>query len=213
MNPQIKKRLLRTLIICAIAFAAGAVFALIQEKSATVKAPTSVAIGGAKFGGDFEAINDKGEAIDQSILGDGYSLIYFGFTYCPAICPTELQKMARALREVEKDNPQLAAQIQSVFISIDPERDTPDVLESYVPMFHPRIIGVTGSVEQINQIKSLYKVYAKKVREDDMADDEYIMDHSSYIYLVAPDGELISLYGIDDGVEKIVQDIKALPAL
>ena len=100
-----------------------------------------------------------------------------------------------------------ADRIQPVFISVDPERDTVDVMKNYVSLFHPRLVGLTGTVEQIESVKKSYKVYAAKVDDPDMND--YTVDHSSYLYFISPEGALLSLYKMDDSAEPIANDIKA----
>lgn len=163
-------------------------------------APTPVSIEG--FGGPYTLINQDGESVTEKDLSGQYQLVYFGFTYCPAICPTELSKMTDALNQLGDE----ADIIQPLFISVDPERDTPDVIKSYLDLFHPRFIGYTGTPEQISDIKKAYKVYSAKV--DDPTMTEYTVDHSSYIYFIHPDGQLLSLYKIDQDASYMVEDIR-----
>jgi protein SCO1/2 len=111
-------------------------------------------------------------------------LVYFGFTFCPDVCPTALQVMAAAL---EKLAPKQADQVVPVLISVDPERDTPAQLGMYVKSFHPRLVGLTGSEAEIEAVTKAYRVYVKKV-PDPKSSAGYTMDHSSIIYLMGPDG-------------------------
>ncbi|MCD8519898.1 MAG: SCO family protein [Alphaproteobacteria bacterium] len=133
-------------------------------------------------------------------------MIYFGFTYCPAICPTELQKITRALKLVEKDEPEALDNLAPIFITVDPERDTPDVLKDYLTLFDPRFTGLTGSVEEIEAVKKAYRIYAAKVEEEGMSD--YSMDHSSFIYFLAPDETVLGIYRVNDTAEIIAADIQ-----
>ncbi len=161
---------------------------------------TPVSVSG--FGGAYTLVNQDGEPVsEQNLLGE-YQLIYFGFTYCPAICPTELSKITDVLNQLGDEG----NDIQPLFITVDPERDTPDVLKSYLELFHPRFIGYTGTAKQIDDIKKLYKVYSAKVDDPNLS--EYTVDHSSYIYFLNPEGQLLSLYKIDDGAEHMIKDIR-----
>lgn len=209
---NIKKRLLRTALLSLMALAVGAGIAFYQIKTQ----PTAVTINktnhtgqgipvqGISLGGPFTLTNQNGEIVTNETYAGQYKLIYFGFTYCPAICPTELQKMARVLRTIEPD---IAAQIKPLFITIDPERDTVKVMRDYVELFHPDLQGLTGTAQQIQDIMKAYKIYARKVQEPDMND--YTMDHSSYLYLMSPDDKIVGLYRIQDKVPFLVEDIRA----
>lgn len=155
---------------------------------------------GARIGGAFRLVDQDGKAVTEKDFS-GWLLIYFGFTYCPAVCPTELQKMVAVLRGLGDK----AQKVQPLFISIDPERDTPDALKAYVAMFDPRLRGLTGTVAQIEAVKQEWRVYAEKVPEPDSGD--YTMDHSAFTYLMRPDGVLAGLYKPQDKAEDIVRDI------
>ena len=127
-------------------------------------------------GGNFELISYDDQRINTEIFKNQYKLIYFGFTYCPAICPTELQKMAGVMQDLPNE---IAQQIKPMFVTLDPERDTPQVLKEYLNLFPADILGMTGSVEQIKAVKDLYKIYSSKVYEEGAS--EYTVDHSSYL--------------------------------
>lgn len=153
------------------------------------------------FGGSYTLVNHLGETVTEKDLKGQYQLLYFGFTYCPAICPAELSKIADALDMLGEEG----KKIQPVFISVDPERDTPQVMRDYIGLFHPRLIGYTGTIQQIEDIKKKYKVYSTKVDDPSMSD--YTVDHSSYIYFMGPEGQLLSLYKVDDGADYIAENI------
>lgn len=167
------------------------------------EAPAFPSVAGASIGGPFSLVDHNGRAVSEKDF-PGWKLIYFGFTYCPAICPTELQKMAVVMKRLD---PATAEKITPIFVSVDPGRDTPEVLKGYVPMFHPRLVGLTGSAEQVEAVKRAWRVYAAKV-EDPGASD-YTVDHSSFTYLMAPDGSLAALYKIQDKAEAMAEDIAA----
>lgn len=159
-------------------------------------------VGGASIGGPFTLVDQQSRTVTEKDF-PGWLLIYFGFTYCPAICPTELQKMATVMRGL---GPQ-SEKVQPLFISVDPERDTPQVLKAYVPMFHPRLVGLTGTPAQIEAVKKHWRVYSAKVRDPGASD--YTVDHSSFIYLMSPDGQLAGLYKSQDKAADIARDIAA----
>ncbi len=184
-------------IIAALILVLAIAFVYTQQNYQSNKKNLSFTIAGK-----FNLTDHNGTEKTHTDFGDKYKLIYFGFTYCPAICPTELAKMTAAL---ERLTPEKSAQIQPLFITIDPERDTPEALKSYVSLFHPNLIGLTGTVDQINTVKKTYRIYAKKVQDETLND--YTMDHSSYIYFMTPKDELISIYRTMDTANTILNDI------
>ena len=193
-----------------IAFVVGGGAVLYKIRTAqNVSAVSSVQMGvaGASIGGAFSLIDHTGAPVSEQTYAGSYKLIYFGFTYCPAICPTELQKISRVMDSLgDKAN-----NIQPLFVTLDPARDSVEVMREYVSLFHPKVVGLTGSAAQINDVLKAYRVYARKVWEDgaSKASDDYTMDHSSYIYLMSPDDALMSIYRIADDAEYMVDDIVA----
>lgn len=151
------------------------------------------------FGGSFNLKDHTGKTVTEKDFEGQYRLIYFGFTYCPAICPTELQKISKALKNLGDKG----EQIKPIFISVDPERDTVDVMKNYVELFHPNLIGLTGSVKETENIKKHYKIYSAKVKDETMSD--YTVDHSSLIYFMGPDNSLLRIFKVDDTAEDIVK--------
>ena len=176
------KRLPRTLILCGLGLCLGAaiaVFTILMENRAPAPKAQVPLMNAANIGGAFTLTDQDGKTRTEKDFSRVYKLIYFGFSYCPAVCPTELQKTSEALAGLPEN---ISAEIQPIFITIDPERDTPAVLKNYVSLFDKRLIGLTGSVDQIESIKKEYKVYAAEVPQD----DTYTMDHSSFIYFMTP---------------------------
>ena len=213
-----KRRILRSLIIIVTALSLSALIAWGQiqtyrasapmktSAATTLKAPASreAAVAGMQVGGPFTLTDHAGEVFTEENLRGRYVLLYFGFTYCPAICPTELQKMTVALNQAGEA---LAGQILPVFITVDPERDTQDVMKNYVAQFYPGMVGLTGTPEQVATALKAYKIYARKV--EDPALSEYTMDHSSYIYFLDPEGGLIGIYGTNSKPSEITAAIRA----
>lgn len=139
----------------------------------------------ALVGGPFELTTHTGETVTDRDFAGRYMLIYFGYTWCPDVCPLALQFMDDALTRLGPE----ADLIQPIFITIDPERDTPEVMESYLANFHPRLIGLTGSPDTIAEIAESYKLYYRKTEPLDGADPgNYGMDHMNILYLMGPDG-------------------------
>lgn len=195
-----KARFIRLLISILIGAGIAALIASYQIKKEGGVDTNYVAA--KNFGGDFSLTNHLGQPVTQDDFKNQYRLVYFGFTYCPAICPTELQRIASILKGLGDKG----EKIQPIFITIDPERDTVDVMKNYVEMFHPRMIGLTGTPEQINDIKKSYKIYAAKVKEEGMSD--YTMDHSSFIYFMGPNDTLYRIFKMDDNVDDMVNIIQ-----
>jgi cytochrome oxidase Cu insertion factor (SCO1/SenC/PrrC family) len=151
-------------------------------------------VGLPQIGGPFVLVNQDGKTVSEADFKGKYMLIYFGFTYCPDVCPTSLTTMGDAL-DILGDK---AENITPVFITVDPERDDPEALKMYVEYFHPRLVGLTGSVDQVTAAAKSYKAYFSKFG-DGYGDDDYTMDHSSITYLMAPDGKFVTHFG--HGVE------------
>lgn len=144
-------------------------------------------VGEALIGGAFQLIDHTGKRVTDKDFRGRHMLVQFGYTYCPDICPTGLQLMSAALTELGP----LAARITPVFISVDHERDTPEVLGKYVTAFHPRIIGLTGSAEDIRNAARAYRVYFSKVK-DPASGLDYSYDHSAITYLMDRNGKYVA---------------------
>jgi protein SCO1/2 len=148
-------------------------------------------------GGPFSLIDGDGKPVTDQTWRGKYMLVYFGYTYCPDVCPTTLTNVATAL---DKLGPK-ADEIQPLFITVDPKRDTPAVVKQYAAAFGPRIIGLTGTPQQIDVAAKAYRVYYAEHRTGPGPDD-YSMDHSSVLYLMGPDGRFIAPVRADqDGPE------------
>ncbi len=208
----VKNRIIRFFILTIIGLSLGAGVAglsIILDQSSAQKGTiesVSIPMAAPSIGGAFTLIHHDGKTVTDKDFAGKYLLIYFGFASCPAICPTELQKMTEAYRALPK---KWQERIQPIFISVDPERDTPEVLKNYVGLFMPELIGLTGSVEQINDVKKTYKVYAAKVPEG----DTYTMDHSSFIYYMGLSGQPLAMYKTSDTAETMAKQIPTFDGL
>lgn len=141
------------------------------------------------LGGSFTLVNQDGKIVTERDFLGKYRLVYFGYTFCPDMCPTGLQSLARTLDLLKEDS----SRVRTLFITIDPARDTPAKLKEYVSSFNPTIVALTGNAQQIAEIAKAYQVYYSK-QETAENEGEYVMDHSSLIYLMDPAGKLIATY-------------------
>lgn len=158
-----------------------------------------------EIGGDFELINQNNEKVSNLDFRGKYMLIYFGFTNCPMICPTDMAIITDALELLDEKS---LSKIQPIFITVDPDRDTQAQIRKFLKDFHPNFVGLTGDKEQINKAHKAYKVYASKV--EDGAIEGYDMAHSSFTYLMGKRGEFITLFNHETPPENIAQKIKQL---
>jgi cytochrome oxidase Cu insertion factor (SCO1/SenC/PrrC family) len=161
--------------------------------------------GKALVGGAFTLTDSSGKAVTDQDFRGKYTLVFFGFTSCPDICPAGLQLMAGALTKLGAK----AENITPIFISIDPERDTPEKLGAYVKNFDPRLIGLTGTPEQIAAVAKAYKVYYAKVPSKERPDD-YTMDHTSIIYVMDPKGEFVTHFTPSTSVDEMAAKLDKL---
>lgn len=171
-----RRTVLLAVIVLTLAAALGGTALLWRSSGPAV-------VGEALIGGPFAMTDQNGKRVTEKDFLGRYMLVFFGYTYCPDVCPTELQVMTAALDMLGgKGEP-----IQPVFVSIDPERDTPEVVKAYVASFSPRLVGLTGSAGDVAAMARAYRVYYQK--EKGASDSDYPMDHSAIIYLMAPDGK------------------------
>jgi protein SCO1/2 len=162
---------------------------------------------GAKIGGPFTLTDQDGKTVKDSDFAGKYRILYFGYSYCPDVCPIDLQKIAAGFARFEKQQPERAKQIQPIFITIDPERDTPAVLKQYVSAFHPRLIGLTGTPAQIKAVADAYLVMYKAQKPAGPDPKAYLVDHSRQAYLMGKQGEPIALLPYDESPEAIAAEI------
>ena len=182
-------------ISAALAALIGAVivWSQLSARGETGASPAPVRVSGdAAIGGPFTLVNQDGETVTEADFRGRAMLIYFGFTYCPDICPTSLQVMKAALNQLPASDREA---IQPILISVDPERDTPEALAEYVrsDAFPETLVGLTGSPDQVRAAARAYRVFYSRV-EDDGVSSEYTVDHSSVIYLMGPDGEFVDVF-------------------
>lgn len=163
-------------------------------------------LAGSDIGGPFALVDQDGRpATNESFDGD-YRLMYFGYTYCPDICPVDVQKMVQGYRAFAAKHPGLAGKVRPIFVSVDPERDTPEVMKRFVSAFDPALVGLTGTSEQVARMLREYRIYAQAQRQPGQQD--YLVDHSVMMYLMSPKGEPISFLAADSGPEQVTAELE-----
>ncbi|QOG22861.1 MULTISPECIES: SCO family protein [Bradyrhizobium] len=155
----------------------------------------------AAIGGPFQLTDQNGKAVTDKSLKGKPTLIFFGYTHCPDVCPTSLFEMSEVLRAMGKD----ADKVNAVFISVDPERDTPATMKDYLSSFDPHLEGLSGDPAETAKVITSYRVYAKKVPTKD---GDYTMDHTALIYLMDRDGRFVSPFNLKRTPEEAAADLK-----
>jgi protein SCO1/2 len=199
---------IRLLVLMLVGLVAGACLALLALPQARERVANAFKVGShgrALIGGPFTLTSHTGQRVTDKDFRGKFMLVFFGFTYCPDVCPSALQVMAAAL---DKLGPK-ADRITPVLISIDPERDTPQQLAMYVKSFHPRLVGLTGTPEEIEAVTKAYRVYVKKV-PDPKSTAGYTMDHSAIIYVMGPDGEYRTHFAHTTNVDALADRLAKL---
>lgn len=203
-----KRPPLRLLILILLA-CAGVALAIGMWRGAPER--QVIVTGKALIGGPFTLTDHTGKRVTEKDFAGQFMLIYFGYTSCPDICPAELQIMSAALDRLGDR----AKNVTPLFITVDPERDTVERMASYVGNFHQRLIGLTGSAEEIRAAVKAYRVYYHKeghdhasgTAEHDHANSDYLLDHSSVVYLMSPSGEYLTHFTYGAGVGKMADGI------
>jgi protein SCO1/2 len=158
----------------------------------------------SEIGGPFRLTANDGRAVSDQTFRGRWMLIYFGYTHCPDICPTTLLAVSQAMQKLGP----LAAKVQPIFVSIDPERDTPQVVDEFIKSFDERIVGLTGKPSEIAALAKQYRVFYKK--EPVEGSDDYFMEHSSYIYVMDPEGRYVSLFAHTEEADEIASRLRVL---
>lgn len=192
-----KYKWIRFLVVALIGFALGAAIAAVQGKNQAV-----AEVAGVSVGGGFSLTDHHGNPVTEKSWPGKYKLVFFGFTHCPSICPAGLQKMAAVMEGYDAKG----EKIVPLFITLDPARDTKEVMAAFVGKFNQNIVGLLGTEEQVKAVESAYKVYASKVPGANAAD--YMVDHSAYTYFMSPDDRLLAVLGPDETAEGMIGKIR-----
>lgn len=197
----------RIAFVIVIAFSIGVAGALILRSMDLQDTRQS---GKALIGGPFSLTNHKNEPVTEKTYQGKFMLVYFGYTFCPDICPAELQIVTEAMEKLGD----AGKEVVPLFISIDPKRDTVEQMASYVSNFHPSMVGLTGTDDQIKQAAAAYHVFYARAEGEEYDEENYSMDHSTFIYLMSRNGEyLIHFpYGMtsDDISNSILKEINKI---
>ena len=209
------KAFLRFIVLAALGFVLGAAFAVFQSRghlpAATVISQTKptpapvaaqTAMPGVQVGGAFSLVDHTGKPVTEKSWPGKYKLVFFGFTHCPDTCPATLQKLASVMEHYDAKGDKIVP----LFITVDPLRDTAAVLSKYVGGFSPVIVGLTGTEAQIKDVEMAYKIYVAK--QPGKMNDDYLEDHSAYIYLMSADDKLLQTFNVDETAEAIISKIK-----
>ena len=165
---------------------------------------SAVAGGAATIGGPFELISETGETVTEKDVIDQPSLVYFGYTFCPDVCPVDAARNADAVAILEERG----TMVKPVFITVDPRRDTAEVLREFTDYMHPRMLGLTGSDEQIATATKAYRAYSK-IHESDTGDDDfYLVDHSTQTYLMFPEKGFVEFFRRSDTAEEMADRVQ-----
>jgi len=188
------------LLLALGAFVAGMVLFSAVVFIVTGRSPAPIAMSSA-VGGPFKLVDQNSQPItEQDLIGHPY-LVFFGFTHCPDVCPTTLFEVSEILRKLGPD----AKNVRALFITVDPERDTPAVLKDYMSSFDPRVIGATGDSAAIMSVEKTFRVYAKKIPLDGGG---YTMDHTAIVYLMDKAGRFVAPFNMKRRPEEAAADLK-----
>jgi protein SCO1/2 len=166
-----------------VALGAAAIFLAIYEPEDAPQSPAAVNVSGSGIGGPFTLTDQTGKRVTSAEVIDGPALVYFGYTFCPDVCPVDVAIMASAVDLLDAQG----FRVKPVFITIDPARDTVEAVGYYAEAMHPRMVGLTGSEAEIKAVANAYKVYFERVNLEDSAAG-YLMNHTTFTYFMMPDG-------------------------
>ena len=161
-------------------------------------------VAGGDIGGPFTLVSETGETVTDKDVITGPTLVYFGYTFCPDICPMDTDRIALAMEQMDE----AGTEVDALFISIDPERDTPEYLAEYTDYFHPRMTGLSGSEEQVKEAAQSYRAFYRRVDSDDP--DYYLMDHSTLTYLVTPEEGFVTFFRRDLSAEALAEQVTCI---
>lgn len=163
-------------------------------------------LAGASMGGPFALTDQNGQPVRDTDFAGRYRLVYFGYAFCPDVCPVDLQRLMQGFSELEKQAPKTAANVQPLFITVDPARDTPDVLKQFTSAFHPRLIGLTGTPAQIADVAKRYRVFFEAQPKE--TGGGYKVDHSRMTVLYGPSGEPLARIPEGGTPQEIAREIR-----
>jgi protein SCO1/2 len=161
-------------------------------------------LAGARIGGPFALTDQDSKTVRDGDFAGKWRIVYFGYTFCPDICPTDMLKLGQAMKLLDKSDPALSAKIAPIFISVDPERDTPAAVKQFVGQFHPRFTGLTGKLADIQQVAKEYAVAFRK----EPAGDSYLIGHTQIAYLMDGEGKPITSLPLEKDPQAIADELR-----
>jgi protein SCO1/2 len=167
--------------------------------------PADAPLARSGIGGQFTLTDSHGKTVHWSDFAGRYRIVYFGYTFCPDACPTDVARFSQGLRKFEEEDPAAGDKVQPIFISVDPERDTPKVVGEFVANFHPRLIGLTGTPAQVHAAASAFKVFYEK--GEPVKGGGYMVNHSTVTYLFGPKGEPLATLPTDQGPDAVAAEL------
>lgn len=168
------------------------------------KADPPPPLAGAAIGGPFTLVDKAGKDVRWTDFAGKYRIVYFGYTFCPDVCPLDVQAMMQGYGAFEKTDPERAARVQPIFITIDPARDTPDKIGEFAAAFSPRLLGLTGSAAQVDVAAKAFAVYYARGAQ---TSGGYLMDHSRIAFLMGPEGQPIAMLPVDKGGKAVAAEL------
>jgi protein SCO1/2 len=186
----------RTLLLGALLLLAGC------GGPAAVEEPP---LAGARIGGPFKLVNEDGRTVTDKTYAGKYRVMYFGYSFCPDVCPTDVQKLMQGYRQFAEADPARARKVQPIFVSVDPARDTPAVMKTFTDAFGPDLVGLTGTDAQIADVTRRYAVVYS--REQSRGASGYLMNHSRMAMLFGPEGTPIALLPADESADKVAAEL------
>lgn len=200
MNRHAMTNLKRWIAPLVLGLALGMPLAACQQQDQSERPPLE----GAAIGGPFTLVDKDGKTVTWDQFKGMWRIVYFGYTFCPDACPMDVQAMMRGFYGFEKAHPGRAAKVQPIFITIDPERDTREVVGQWTAAFGPRLLGLTGTPEQVKTAADAFVAYYKK---GEQTPGGYLMDHSRIAYLMDPNGKPIAMLPIDKGPDAVAAEL------
>ena len=201
-----KRAIIVFLVGLLVLLGGAAVYLLTAPATTVTPLPSQAGSGTPEIGGAFELLDQTGQTRTQADFAGRHMLVYFGYTYCPDVCPTSLSIMSQALDLLESETGSLEDRVVPVFVTVDPARDDVSAMAAYAEHFHSRLVALTGSDEQIAAAAKAYRVYYR--RAEDPSASEYLVDHSSFIYLMGPDGTYVSHFAHNASAQEIAEGLK-----
>lgn len=176
-----------------------------SANSPTGPSSDGVDLRGAAIGGPFELVDKTGKTVRWSDFAGKYRIVYFGYAYCPDVCPTDVQRFSQGFKIFARANPELAKRVQPIFITVDPERDTPEKVGEFAAAFMPELIGLTGTPTQVEAAKSAFKVFSSKGAEQ--PGGGYLVNHTNITYLFDREGKPLGTLPTDRGPQAVAAEL------